>query len=177
MLQWSWVSSYDCPDKRIFGHWNARSSCWRALDASTIELMAKTAAVRSIAPAHRSHASHPQTITVRAVPAAPAKHKGGKEGGHRRAGSLVSNMQNLGGFALAGFLLAQLDKQAAIPTIPVIGKAGTIAVALHYLGKGNKMMQEGSLAAAAIAGYEFGQTGHVSGGRVVKQVSGVAAQV
>lgn len=70
-------------------------------------------------------------------------------------------------FGVAGFILGNIDKSGtSFPTIPMLGRAGTAALALHYLGKGNKMMQQGSLACAAIAGYEFGSTGKVAGGPV-----------
>jgi hypothetical protein len=128
----------------------------------------------ALATASRHHASPraPQQLTVRM----PTPKKA-KKVHHRKAGKLASNIQNLGAFALAGYLLGMLDKSGtSFPTVPMLGRAGTLAVGLHFLGKGNKMMQEASLAAAAIAGYEMGGTGKISGGPV-PQISGVASQV
>jgi hypothetical protein len=139
--------------------------------------MAATATLTRSAPSYRQSA--PQTIVKYRTRKAPAKKH------HRRKShSMASSLTNLGSFALAGYLLGMLDKAGtAIPTIPVLGKAGTLAVGLHFLGKGNKMMSEASLAAAAIAGYEMGSLGKVSGmhgvfgSPVVPQVSGIASQV
>jgi hypothetical protein len=122
----------------------------------------------------RSYAAPATIVRYRTKPAKKTKH-------HRRKGALVSSFTNLGAFALAGYLLGLLDKAGtSIPTIPVLGKAGTLAIGLHFLGKGNKLMSEASLAAAAIAGHEMGSLGAVSGGHVfgvVPQVSGLASQV
>lgn len=122
-------------------------------------------------------------VTYQAAPIVRYRtRKAPKKKHHGRRRTMVSSLTNLGSFALAGYLLGMLDKAGtAIPTIPVLGKAGTLAVGLHFLGKGNKMMSEASLAAAAIAGYEMGNLGKVSGAHVfgvVPQVSGgIASQV
>lgn len=74
-----------------------------------------------------------------------------------------------------------------LPTLPIIGRAGTIALAAHYAGKHmggsiGSLLRDLSLAAAAIAGNELGATGKVSGdddgvyGDIPSQVRGVASQ-
>lgn len=50
-----------------------------------------------------------------------------------------------------------------MPTIPMLGKSGTVAAACYFLKPKGQLMQDVGIAAAAIAGYTFGATGHVSG--------------
>jgi hypothetical protein len=108
----------------------------------------------------RSHSSTPQTIVVR--PAAPVakkqKHRRSVGGGH-------SSDKVLMGMAVGGFALGFVDKSGtAIPTIPILGRAGTIALACHFIGKGKPgMLTDIRNAAAAVAAYEMGSTGKVSG--------------
>jgi hypothetical protein len=108
----------------------------------------------------------------RAAPVAKKKSHHKKSGGH-------SSKQRVIGAVVAGYALGFVDKQGtAIPTVPYLGRAGTIAAAAYFFGKGQGIWGEVMLAAAAIAGYEMGSTGKIAGG-VVPQVSGggVAAQV
>jgi hypothetical protein len=79
------------------------------------------------------------------------------------------------GIAAGALLLGFVDKSGiSIPELPVIGKAGTIALAAHFLSGGgrNKMMDEVCTAALTIAAYEFGSTGHVVGDDVSGYVAG-----
>lgn len=84
---------------------------------------------------------------------------------------------------LGGAALGFIDKSlgATIPTIPLLGRAGTIALGAYLLakGKGKGIMRDVALAAAAVAGYQLGHDGKVSGvfGNVPDQVHGIAAQV
>lgn len=73
-----------------------------------------------------------------------------------------------------------------LPTMPVIGRAGTIAVLAHYAGRRVPLANQVATAAAVIAGYQLGSTGKINGvdgtleddeGHVVHQVRGIAAQV
>jgi hypothetical protein len=77
----------------------------------------------------------------------------------------MSSEKVLIGLIVGGFGLGFLDKSAvAIPTIPVLGKAGTIAVAAHFFGKGKPgLVTDVRNAAAVVAAYEFGSKGSVSG--------------
>ena len=47
--------------------------------------------------------------------------------------------------------------------IPGIGRSGTVALAVYFLKPSNQILQDMGVAAAAIAGYSFGETGSVSG--------------
>lgn len=73
------------------------------------------------------------------------------------------------GMAMGGFALGFIDKSrtTALPTIPVLGRAGTIALAAHVIGKGRPgLLTDVRNAAAAVAAYEMGSTGKVSGDEV-----------
>lgn len=91
----------------------------------------------------------------------------------------------LGGTALGGAALGFIEKQwPNAPTLPIIGRAGTIALAAYYFGGKAKpgLMRDIALSGAAVAGYELGKTGKIAGddvlGDIAPQVGGaVAAQV
>jgi hypothetical protein len=108
-----------------------------------------------------THTRTVQPIVVRPA-VAPAKHGKGK-GHHRR--HHVSAEKALMGFVIGGFALGWIDKSAtAIPTIPILGKAGTIAVAAHFFGKGKPgLVTDLRNAAAVVAAYEYGSTGKIAG--------------
>lgn len=68
------------------------------------------------------------------------------------------------GVALGGLGYGLLVKNwANMPRIPGIGRSGTIALAVYFLNPKMKLLQDVGIAAAAIAGYSFGETGTVSG--------------
>lgn len=104
-----------------------------------------------------------QEIIVRAPrAAAKPKHKGKGRGKGRQSSEKV-----LMGLCVGGLALGYFDKSGTtfpIPTIPVLGKAGTIAVIAHFFGKGKQgMVTDIRNAAAVVASYEFGKDGKVSG--------------
>jgi hypothetical protein len=109
------------------------------------------------------------------MPRAPVHHRR-RGGGGKGKGLTQSSM-----FAsvVGGFALGVVDKAlgGAIPTIPMLGRAGTIAVGAYlFRGKGGGIMRDIAIAGAAIAGYQLGSKGSVSGD-IADQVHGVAAQV
>ena len=69
------------------------------------------------------------------------------------------------GTAVGGLVYGFIEKSygAQLPTLPLIGKSGTIALACYFLGGNNKMVQDIGIAAAAIAGYSLGKEGKISG--------------
>lgn len=82
-----------------------------------------------------------------------------------------------------GFIEKQFPN---LPTVPVLGRAGTIAIGAYLLSKrggmGGGIMRDVALAGAVLAGYQIGKTGQVAGdvmGDVMgdDDVSGLAAQV
>lgn len=68
------------------------------------------------------------------------------------------------GIALGGLAYGLLVKNfPTLPRLPGVGRSGTVALAVYFLKPKNKILQDIGLAAAAIAGYSFGETGTVSG--------------
>lgn len=50
-----------------------------------------------------------------------------------------------------------------MPRVPGIGRSGTVALAVYFLKPKSALLQDLGVAAAAIAGYSFGESGTVSG--------------
>lgn len=68
------------------------------------------------------------------------------------------------GTAVGGLLYGFVEKSfPGMPTLPLIGKSGTVALACYFLGGNNKMVADIGIAAAAIAGYSLGKEGKISG--------------
>jgi hypothetical protein len=118
-------------------------------------------------------------IKVSAPRAAPVKKR---RGGRRRSsgvggggGALTQQALISAGIGGAGFGFV-VKSFPNLPTIPILGKAGTVAALALFLGKRIPFARDIGIAAAAIAGYQLGTEGHVLGD-VVPQVRGVAAQV
>lgn len=138
--------------------------------------MAKTrsgAMVRYVAP--RTQAP---IIKVSAPRAAPKKHHRRRHG--KVGGSLTS--QRMLEFAIGGAAFGFISKQFGdkLPTLPVLGRSGTIALAAYYFGKSRGgIVRDVAIASAVIAGFEIGTTGKIAGddGVVAPQIHGVAAQV
>lgn len=138
----------------------------------------------------RSSARRTSTQIIRAVPMrapspapivirqtrAPVHHKKRRGGRRSGAGGGYSEKAIVGSI-IGGAALGFIEKQfgAQLPTIPLLGKKGTIAAIAYFVGKKMRSPIAFDVAkvAAGIAGYEFAQTGHVSG----DDLSGLAAQV
>lgn len=82
-----------------------------------------------------------------------------------------------GGLALGGFIYGYIEKNVPqVPTLPLIGKSGAIALIAYFMGGKNPgIIADIGNAASVIAGYSFGSTGRVSG--LAPGVGGVAAQL
>lgn len=90
------------------------------------------------------------------------------------------------GAAIGGAIFGFIDKSFPnLPTLPILGRAGTIAVAGYFLGRSgglgrSSIVRDVTFAAAVIAGYELGHDGKISGdvdGFIPGQVTGIASQV
>lgn len=117
-----------------------------------------SASVHQIRPGARvSHKGNTTIIRERAP-------SSGKKKGHRGV-RRQSSEKVLMGMAMGGFILGYIDKtQTNIPTIPILGRAGTIAVAAHFFAKGKPgIATDVRNAAAAVAAYEYGNKGSISG--------------
>lgn len=68
------------------------------------------------------------------------------------------------GVALGGLAYGLLVKHfPQLPRIPGIGRSGTVALAIYFLKPSSSILHDLGIAAAAIAGASFGETGTVSG--------------
>jgi hypothetical protein len=95
--------------------------------------------------------------------AAPKK----KRGGRRRASSASApGTAGVVQFAMGGAALAMVEKSGIdLPTIPLIGKKGTIGVAAYFIGKQTRSPLAFTVArlCAGLAAYEYMKDGKVSG--------------
>jgi hypothetical protein len=87
------------------------------------------------------------------------------------------------GAGIGGAVLGFIEKTFPnLPTVPVIGRAGTIALAAYFLSRQGGMGRSGitrdvALAGSVIAGYQLGKNGVIAGDVEGDDVSGIAAQV
>jgi hypothetical protein len=70
--------------------------------------------------------------------------------------------------ALAALVVGLVEKTGILdklPTIPVVGRKGTIALAAWYYSKhgGGNMARKVAIVAAVLSGYQLGKEGSVSG--------------
>jgi len=91
-----------------------------------------------------------------------SRKRRGRRSSVGKGGSIQSRLQKvaLGGLAYG---LAIKHFGAQLPRLPGIGRSGTIALAIYLLKPSNPLLQDMGVAAAAIAGASFGETGTVSG--------------
>jgi hypothetical protein len=67
-------------------------------------------------------------------------------------------------YGVGGFAVGFLEKSFPnLPTLPIVGKKGAIAIAAHFLKGKHPIIGDIGRAAAAISGYELGKLGTVSG--------------
>lgn len=141
---------------------------------------ARAPATRSIVRTVQAPAPIIRVSAPRATPSKGGRRRRGG-GGSKGGGSLTT--ERMFAAALGGGVLGLVDKMFPnLPTIPVLGKAGTIAAIAYFFskGKGAGIARDTALAGASIAGYQLGTAGKISGdlmGDLAPQVSGVASQV
>ena len=117
--------------------------------------------------AGRSHARAPAPIVVRTTKVVKAKPKHRRH--HRHGGGVSSifskdRMMTVG----AGFAVGALEKMTFVqnlPSLPFLGKTGTLGVAALLFSDGgrNKTADDIATAALTIAGYMMGSTGSIVG--------------
>lgn len=114
-------------------------------------------------------------VVVNAAP--PARRSGGggirrrrSSGGSRRRrrsggkGAGASIQTRIQRTALGGLGYGMVRKHFPdLPTVAGLGRAGTVAAAIYFLKPSSQLLQDIGIAAAAIAGASFGETGTVSG--------------
>lgn len=132
----------------------------------------------SSSPIVRTVRAPAQVIRVSA-PRSVVRHRRRRSGGGGGGGGGLS-VQRLIALGLGGMALGFIEKAIpSLPTIPVLGRKGTIAVGAYYMSKGGHgpgILRDVAVVAAGMAGYELGSTGKISGD-IADQVHGVAAQV
>jgi len=120
---------------------------------------------------HHKHRSHSRALTrikpivVRTtkIVKAKAKHHTRRGGG---MGGLFSKdrLETVG----AGFAIGALEKMAfvqSLPSLPLLGKTGTLGLGAYLLGGGKRgIVDDIATAAFTIAGYMMGSTGSIIGG-------------
>lgn len=125
--------------------------------------MAKTRSAAHLVPYQFRPAAAPIVVTrTRTVHAKP------KRKGHRKGHSIGSlTPERLFKIALGGAVAGFVEKSfgAQLPTIPMIGRKGTLTVVMYFLAKNSHMdlLKDATIAIAGISGYELGSTGKISG--------------
>jgi hypothetical protein len=138
-----------------------------------------------MAKARKRKAATKTTVSVQRAPArrAPSRAAGGpvvvvREGvksaarryTRRDTGAGGAGLQKqMLGMGIGGFGVGFVEKTFGpkIPTIPMIGRKGSIAAIIYFMKPKEPILRNIGIAAAAIAGYEFGKTGAVSGADVM----------
>jgi len=69
------------------------------------------------------------------------------------------------GTAMGGLGYGLIEKHwgAQIPSLPFVGKSGTVAIACYFFSSKHPLVKDVGIAAAAIAGYSYGKEGKVAG--------------
>lgn len=96
-------------------------------------------------------------------PKRPRRHKGGASG--PTSGLTVQHMLAYGG---AGAALGFIEEKfgSSLPTIPIVGKKGALAILAFMAAKhgfGGGVARDIAVAAAAVAGYQLGSAGKITG--------------
>lgn len=120
--------------------------------------MARTIIIRRAAHAARRAV---QPIIVRA----PAVKHHLKRAGRKVASAAYEERHRMGAI-LGGLALGLIEKAGIdLPTVPLLGKAGTLGAAAWAVGKWGKsrMASHAATGFLAIAAYELGKEGHISG--------------
>lgn len=102
----------------------------------------------------------------RASKPARRRSRRSRSGGGTSVGGIISNesIQMAIGGALYGYAVKS-GLVAKLPAIPVLGRTGTAAILLDYWSRhgGGQIAHRAARAAAAIAGYQLGHEGQISG--------------
>jgi hypothetical protein len=113
--------------------------------------------------------SAPRPIVVR-VPSAPARGRRRRRSGGGGGGSAfgLGSGGTIVAFAVAAAVIGLAENAgllAKLPTVPLLGKKGLLAVGAYYYSRhgGGKLARDVAFAAAALSGYELGKLGSISG--------------
>jgi hypothetical protein len=118
----------------------------------------------------RSHGivrySTPKPIVIRQTKIQKPKHHRRRGGGGHGSGTLMNKTRM--GIVAGAFAVGILEKQgimSSLPTLPFVGRTGTIGIAAYLLSNGgrNKLADEVCTAALVVAAHELASTGSIVG--------------
>lgn len=127
--------------------------------------MAKRKTRRAAAPrvsVKRAPARSGAVVVVRET----AGRIGRRVGRHRASGAEGTGLQKrMQRGAMGGFGVGMVEKHfgAQLPSIPYVGKKGAIALGVYFFKPKQPLLQDIGVAAATLAGYQFGKEGRVDG--------------
>jgi len=131
---------------------------------------AQTAIVMRSAPTFmRPPAPRTSIIRVSAPRAAPKQRRHHRRRSSSSGSGGALSFQRAAGLALGGAIFGAIQKQDfynKLPTLPLLGRTGTAAIALTYLSKrgGNHaILRDTAVAACVLAGFQLGHDGKISG--------------
>lgn len=111
----------------------------------------------------------PTVPTIRlAVPRAAPLARAPKRHGKRRSSGIMSAGVTPIKAGLTAALIGYTEKSGILdnlPEVPVVGRKGTLAIIAYFWAKngGGNLARDIALVSAAIAGYELGKTGSITG--------------
>jgi len=112
-------------------------------------------------------AGNSEIVIVEQPAAAAPLAKTRKRGRVRRAltAHRATKKNTIIGAGLGGLAYGFVEKTfgESIPRLPVLGKSGTIALAVYMFGGNNQIVNDIGIAAAVIAGYSLAKDGVISG--------------
>lgn len=127
--------------------------------------MAKRTATRAVQ-VYRAPPAQSSSPVIRISTPKPAKAPRRRSSGG--AGGAQSHQKNLVGVIVGAGLIGMLKKSGTldkIPSLPVVGRIGALAIGAHFWAKngGGALARDVSLAAGAIAAYQMGSNGSIDG--------------
>lgn len=85
----------------------------------------------------------------------------------RRSGGGIGAKADLFGPVIGGYGLAMIEKYAGdkLPTVPLIGRKGTIGLMAYFWNKHHPstIARDIAIVALGLAGYQMGKDGHIDG--------------
>lgn len=111
---------------------------------------------------YRPASAPPKVQIVRVNSPKPVKRRGRGSRSKGRGGGGASMAMVAGG----GIVLGLLEKaDLGLPTIPVLGKKGTLALGLWFIARqtGSPLARDLAMGMAAVSAYELGKEGSISG--------------
>ena len=123
--------------------------------------------------------SAPRAPAKRKAPTRRRRRSSGFSGGGAVGGLISSEaIQMAVGGALYGYAVKS-GVVAKLPAIPVLGRTGTAAILLDYWARhgGGQIAHRAARAAAAIAGYQLGHEGQISGDLTMGDVPHSAEEI